>query len=441
MKANLISLIIVVILFNGCSNSKPMTGYWAGSMTMNGKAVDISINFASTNSTFSSNDLMLKGEPVSNLKFDNKNISFSIIMDVEMIFEGTLDNKKISGTVNIQGGPPNMKISFNLEKKSEIQPSKSYAVEKLIVKSKDVNLSAEIYKPKTNKLHPALVLLHGSSMNLKYQYTFYADFFAGLGFEVLIFDKRGNGESTGNYATSRYRNLADDAVACLEVMKNRESVDKNKIGLWGYSQGAMLLPMVVAKTDIPSFLIAVSPEVFGASEGGAYSDSLRIINMGYTPHDGHIVAESYREVKKMILNGSDYKEVEDFINQNSHKYSFMNYTGLYGNISISKNEFEGYYWKDRTVNFYNYWKKLKTPTLALFVEDDDILNAVENELILESFHKGNIETKMFLHAGHNLKKTFNPRKYSDFDWPRVNPEYLGFIKNWLKKITTERNRK
>jgi len=433
MKTNSVTSIIFLILFYGCANSKPISGYWTGSMEMNGKKVDLSINFASTNSIFSSNDLMILGEPISNLKFDNKNISFNLMMDVEMIFEGTLDNKIISGTVNIQGGPPNMKISFNLEKKSEIPPSKSYVVEKLIIKSKDVNLPADIYKPKTNNTHPALVLLHGSSMNLKNQYTFYADFFAKLGFEVLIFDKRGSGESTGNYATSRYNNLVDDAVACLEVMENRSSVDKNKIGLWGYSQGAMLLPMVVTKTDIPSFLIAVSPEIYGATEGGAYSDSLRIINMGYTSEDGHIVAESYRTVEKMIRNESGYKEVENFINQNAQKYIFMNQTGLYGNIVINKNDFEGYYWRDRTVNFYSYWEKLKVPTIALFGEDDDILNAKKNESILKSFHNRNIETKMFVRAGHNLKKAFNPRKYPDYDWPRAIPAYLDFMKNLLKK--------
>lgn len=433
MKKKLILSLLALLFLNCCTNSKPITGYWVGSMEMNGKTVDLSIDYTSSNGTFSSNDLMLLAEPISSLKYDNRNISFNIMLDVEMMFEGTVDNGKINGNVSIQGGPPNMKISFNLVKKSETPPKKPYVVEKLIIKSKDVNLSAEIFTPDTKKLHPALVLLHGSSMNLKNQYAFYADYFANLGFEVLIFDKRGNGESTGNYATSRYSDLIEDAIACLEEMKNRESVDKNKIGLWGYSQGAMLLPMLVTKTNIPAFLIAKSPEIFGASEGGAYSDSLRILNMGNTPDNAHIVAQSYRTVEKMIRDGNNYKDVENFINQNAQKYSFMNQTGLYGNRTINKNEFEGYYWNDRTINFYPYWEKLKTPTLALFGEDDDILNAAKNELIMKNFNNANIETKMFSRAGHNLKKSFNPRKYSDFDWPRAIPEYLDFMKEWLRK--------
>jgi len=433
MKKKLISFLVVLLFLNCCSNSKPITGYWVGSMEMNGKNVDISIDYTTSNGTFTSKELMLLSVPISNLKYENRNISFNIVIDIEMVFEGTVDNEKINGSVRIQGGPPNTKITFNLEKKSATSPAKSYVVEKLTIKNKDVNLSAEIYNPKTKKLHPAMVLLHGSSMNLKDQYAFYADYFASIGFEVLIFDKRGNGESTGNYAASNYSDLIEDAVACLETMRNRESIDKNKIGLWGYSQGAMLLPMVVTKTNIPAFLIAKSPEIFGATEGGAYSDSLRILNMGNTPDNAHIVAQSYRTVEMMIRDGNDYKEVESFINQNAQKYNFMNQTGLYGNRTINKIEFDGYYWKDRMINFYPYWAKLKIPTLALFGEEDDILNAVKNESITKNFKNGNIKTKMFSRAGHNLKKAFNPGKYPDSDWPRVIPEYLDFVKEWLEK--------
>jgi pimeloyl-ACP methyl ester carboxylesterase len=426
-----VSSFIALLLLSCCANSKPITGYWVGSMAMNGKAVDLALDLTSPDGVLSSNDLMILREPISRLKYENGNIRFSIRLDVEMSFEGTVDNDIINGIVNVPSGPPNITIRFDLAKKSEQPPAKPYEVEKLAIAGKGVLLSAEVFTPETKKPHPALVLLHGSSMNLKKQYSFYADFFAGLGFEVLLFDKRGSGESTGNYAASRYGDLIDDAVSCLEFMKNRASVDKNKIGLWGYSQGAMLLPMIATKTDIPAFLLAKSPEVFGATEGGAYSDGLRILNRGNTPGDAQIVAQSYRTVEKMIREGSDYKEVENFINQNARKYGFMDQTGLYGSITINKSDFEGYYWKDRTIDFYPYWEKLEIPTLALFGEDDDILNAVKNESALKSLHRGNIETKMFPRAGHNLKKAFNPAKYSDFDWPRAIPGYLETMKKWL----------
>ncbi|MDD2964261.1 MAG: alpha/beta hydrolase [Bacteroidales bacterium] len=432
MKMRITISLIVLLFLNSCSNSNPISGYWTGSMEMNRKTVDISLVFKSGKASFTSNDLMLFEEPMADLKFKSNTISFSIDIETIFRFEGVVENGKIFGSVNIQDGPPNMKIDFNLVKKSDTLPTKVYSIEKLSVKNRDVNLSAEIYKPITNGLHPAIVLLHGSTTNLKKQYSFYADFFAKLGFEVLIFDKRGNGKSTGNYSTAGYDDLVEDAISCLMVFKNSKTVDTTKIGLWGFSQGAMLLPYIMTKTNIPTFIIAKSPEIYSVSEAGAFSDSLRIVNMGNSPANGHIVAESHRQVEKMIRNGSDYRVVENYINQNARKFNFMNQTGLYGNTSINKSEYDGYYWKGREKDFYPYWKSLDVKTLVLFGEDDEYINASRNENTLLGFENTNITIKKFPRANHAMKKTFNPAKYPDFDWPRITEGYLEYVEKWIE---------
>ena len=141
-----------------------------------------------------------------------------------------------------------------------------------------------------------------------------------------------------------------------DQLKTLRLVDKNKIGLWGYSQGAMLLPKIVSETTIPKFLIAKSPEIDGVTEAAAFSDSLRIVNLGNSVLNGQIVAESHRKVEKMISEGKSCDEVEAFIRQNAQKNNFMNQTGLYENISINKNEFKGFYWQGRKEHFIKYWK-------------------------------------------------------------------------------------
>jgi len=432
MKMRITLSLLALLFLSSCSNSKPILGYWTGSMEMNGKTVDISLVFNSVKVIFTSNDLMLFEEPIADLKFKSNTISFSIDIETIFRFEGLVENGKIIGSVNIQDGPPNMKIDFSLVKKSDTLPTKVYSIEKLSVKNKDVNLSAEIYKPITNGLHPAIVLLHGSTTNLKKQYSFYADFFAKLGFEVLIFDKRGNSESTGNYSTASYDDLVEDAISCLMVLKNSKTVETTKIGLWGFSQGAMLLPYIMSKTNIPTFIIAKSPEIYSVSEAGAFSDSLRIVNMGNSPANGHIVAESHRHVEKMICNGSDYREVENYINQNAVKFNFMNQTGLYGNTSIDKSEYDGYFWKGREKDFYPYWKSLDVMTLVLFGEDDEYINASRNENTLLGFENTKITIKKFPRANHAMKKTFNPAKYPDFDWPRITESYLEYVEKWIE---------
>lgn len=416
---------------NGCANSKNINGFWSGSMEMNGKTIDISIDLNSKDKTFSSYDLMLLEQPISNLTIKNETISFSVVLDIEVVFNGKLSGNEISGKAIINGGPPNMDIAFKLTKQAE-RPIKPYTVERLSIKSNRVTLSADIYKPHTEGLHPAIVLLHGSSTNLKSDYIFDADYFAKLGFEVLIFDKRGNGKSTGDYYVSSYDDLIADAIVCLETMYKRESVDKNKIGLWGFSQGAMLLPKVVSETNIPKFLIAKSPEIISVTEAAAFSDSLRIVRTGNSELNGQIVAESHRKVEKMIREGKSYNEVESFIQQNAQQFSFMNQTGLYENLNIDKNEFNGFYWQGRKEHFVSFWEGINVPTLVLFGYRDSFVNTERNISILKSLNNENIEAKLFPMANHNLKKSFNPTIDSEFDWPRIIEGCSDYVEKWIK---------
>jgi pimeloyl-ACP methyl ester carboxylesterase len=431
MKIKLSVLLSILIFINGCANSENINGFWSGSMKMNGKTIDVIIDLDSEEKFFSSYDLMLFEQPISNLTIKNGIISFSVVLDVEIVFEGKISDNEISGIATINGGPPNMNIEFSLVKQAE-KPVKPYSVESLAIKSTDVSLSADIYKPRTEGLHPAIVLLHGSSTNLKSDYIFDADYFAKLGFEVLIFDKRGCGKSTGNYYLSSYDDLISDAIVCLETMYNRESVDKNKIGLWGFSQGAMLLPKIVFKTNIPKFLIAKSPEIISVTEAASFSDSLRIVNSGNSELDGQIVAESHRTVEKMIREGKSYNEVETYIQQNAQQNIFMNQTGLYGNINIDKNEFNGFYWQGRKEHFVSFWESINIPTLVLFGDRDNFVNAERNISILKSLNNENIEIKLFPKANHNLKKSFNPTIDTEFDWPRIIEGYTDYVEKWIK---------
>lgn len=421
----------IFIFMNGCANSKNLNGFWSGSMEMNGKTIDISFDLNSKDKLFSSYDLMLLEQPISNLIIKSGIISFSVVLDVEVVFNGTISGKEITGTATINGGPPDMDIVFSVTKQAET-PVKPYSVESLIINSRNISLSAEIYKPHSKGQHPAIVLLHGSSTNLKSDYIFDADYFAKLGFEVLIFDKRGNGKSTGNYYLSSYDDLIADAIVCLETMYNRESVNKDKIGLWGFSQGAMLLPKIVSKTHIPKFLIAKSPEIVSVTEAAAFSDSLRIVNSDGSELNGKIVAESHRKVENMIRKGKSYSEVELFIQQNAQQNTFMNQTSLYGNITIDRNEFNGFYWQGRKEYFLSFWENINIPMLVLFGDRDNFVNAVKNSSILQSLNKENFEIVIFQKANHNLKKTFNPTIDTVFDWPRITEGYSDYVDKWIK---------
>jgi uncharacterized protein len=273
--------------------------------------------------------------------------------------------------------------------------------------------------------------LQGSSRHPKTVSAYDADFFARLGFEVLIFDKRGVGASTGNPRSATYDDLATDAAACVDVLHERRTVDRTRIGLWGHSQGAMLLPLVLTRTAVPRFLIAKSPEVEGETEAAAYADGVRVMRAGGSVANANLVAESHKRVQALIRAGSDRIAVEAFIRQNARQYPFMNQTGLYGDITIDQEEFDGLYWKGRARDFRALWATVRVPTLALFGEDDEFIDPVKNLSLLAGLGGARVTTKLFPRADHNLKKAFNPVKYPDIDWPRRIDASYEFVTQWL----------
>jgi predicted alpha/beta hydrolase len=58
-----------------------------------------------------------------------------------------------------------------------------------------------------------------------------------LGFAVLIYDRRGSGQSSGSLQGVDYETLADDAVAGQHALAELSRIDPAKIGFWGLNQG------------------------------------------------------------------------------------------------------------------------------------------------------------------------------------------------------------
>ena len=400
-------------------------------MTMNEKAIDVAVHLDSAGGWISSKDLMVLEAPISGLQVQNGSVAFAWVSDTRLQFEGTRRGERLSGRVTIPGLPPSLPVTFAMSRQADAAPPKPYSIEPITVASVGATLSAQVYVPRTPAPHPALVLLQGSSQGPKSFAAYDADFFARLGFEVLTFDKRGTGASTGNARRASYDDLATDAAACLTALSHRPSVDRARIGLWGYSQGAMLLPLVLTRTDIVSFLIAKSPEVEGETEAAAYSDGVRVRRRGGSDADVGIVTESHRRVQAMIRGGSDRAAVEAFVRQNAQQHPFMSQTGLYGDLAIDADEFEGLYWKGRTQDFRALWQKVRLPTLALFGEDDEFVDPTKNQALLASVGNTRLTTRLFARADHNLKKAFNPAKYPDIDWPRRIDAAYDAVAQWV----------
>jgi len=103
-----------------------------------------------------------------------------------------------------------------------------------------VTLAGTLILPEGPDKHPAVVLFHGSGPQRRDLFT--ARWFGAHGIAALAYDKRGVGESTGNFRTVPFMELCGDGLAAIDYLKSRRDIDAKHIGVWGLSKEVGLVP-------------------------------------------------------------------------------------------------------------------------------------------------------------------------------------------------------
>ncbi|HEY5992774.1 MAG TPA: prolyl oligopeptidase family serine peptidase [Candidatus Udaeobacter sp.] len=132
-----------------------------------------------------------------------------------------------------------------------IAPHKTESVE---VHNGDVVLRGELLLPATSGRHPAIVFAHGSGPATRHV-GMWNVFFVRLGMAVLSLDKRGAGESTGDWRAASMDDLASDWLAGVTFLKSRSDIDPKRIGVHGSSQGGWTAPLMAARSSDVAFMI------------------------------------------------------------------------------------------------------------------------------------------------------------------------------------------
>jgi hypothetical protein len=126
---------------------------------------------------------------------------------------------------------------------------------------------------------PAVVLGHGSGRVTRDQLRFTAAQFTRVGFAVLRFDKRGVGESAGQFVPVGTRDsptvfpqLAGDIEAGVRFLRTRPEIDPRRIGISGWSQAGWILPIVAHDLGHVAFMVIMSGPVCSVGLEMYYSD-------------------------------------------------------------------------------------------------------------------------------------------------------------------------
>lgn len=108
-----------------------------------------------------------------------------------------------------------------------------------------------------------IVIVHGAERGERYFYDIWVGIYTTLGLDVLTYDKRGSGASSGLYPgefpTEEALNIyADDATAALGSLAARPGMAGGKVGFHGGSQGGWTVPLAISRHHGASFAVLVS---------------------------------------------------------------------------------------------------------------------------------------------------------------------------------------
>lgn len=148
---------------------------------------------------------------------------------------------------------------------------------------------------------PTIVFIHGSGDSDRSHYwaRHLGEFFAANGFAFLLPDKRGSGESAGDWRTADFHDLADDALAAVEHAARLPEVDPARIGVLGFSQGGRVAPIVGARSERVRFVVNASGSAVPFTEQLDHEmrNTFRQAGLGETERDEamalHRTAERY----------------------------------------------------------------------------------------------------------------------------------------------------
>ncbi|MDQ6825107.1 MAG: alpha/beta fold hydrolase, partial [Candidatus Eremiobacteraeota bacterium] len=291
-------------------------------------------------------------------------------------------------------------------------------------------LAGSVYAPRTSGRHRAVVLLHGSGPESRWGTIRYiADQLARNDVTTLIYDKRGSGDSGGDWRTASYADLADDAIAGIKLLQARSDVDGRRIGIWGHSQGGYIAPLVAARCHDVAFIVAADSPAMAQYQQDIYRVRNSLRDNGWTGKTGAAAMTLYKQFIEVALTGKGFGELAQAMERNK-KEPWLAWMGI-----PPKNSWLWPWY--RQTGYYDsrpYWRNVKVPVLLVYGELDELQPVGTSIATIQRLARANgnqdVEAFILPAAPHVLH--IAPKPGERFFWWHFVPGYPSLVIDWIK---------
>jgi len=307
----------------------------------------------------------------------------------------------------------------------------------------DIAFSGLLVKPEGTAPHPSIVILHGSGRAAgPYDhpaYRVHANAFIRKGVAVLLYDKRGTGNSKGDFAIAGYNDFVQDALAAVQFLRSRSDIDPMRIGLLGSSEGGWLTPEVATLAGDIAFIFNRCGPPLPWDETVLYEIEKDLEVEGLPPDIIQEVLQLRTRVWKYYVTaavdstmaiGAEREAIDADLAAIHKRVDYSELRGLPTSLKEYNTELYTRLASDITYDPTPFLRELKVPMLYVFGENDINVPTVKSVAVLEQLKSDpshDITIKVYPNVGHSLmtwKKVLNGGYVGD---------YLDLIGSWSKE--------
>ena len=351
-----------------------------------------------------------------------------------LVLAGTISGDVLSGSLLENGAPG----TFTVHRAAA--PRFPYRRVDLTFGDGEVKLAGSLFVPSPSAApggargrrgSPAVVIVHGSGSESRWgRARYYADELARAGIATFIYDKRGSGDSGGDWRRATFETLADDALAAIRVLAARDDIDGSRIGVFGHSQGGVIAPLAASRGRPGEVAFVIAADTIA---GPIYQQDLyrkeQALGDKLPPAERQKTLSVFRLFVEVARGARPYEELE-------RASAPVRQTRWYQDLEIPPRDhwLWAFYRATANLDTLPVWASVRVPVLLVYgqrdalVPVDDSIAKIERTLSRAGNHRH--ASIIVPRAQHNL--TVQPEPGQPFDWWRKAPGLTSLIVGWAK---------
>jgi dienelactone hydrolase len=402
-------------------------GLWTGHWDRDGSSLAVEMTFSRTTSgyegSFSSTQLQRTGVPLAHVKYEAPAVVWEIVGDqTTTSFEGILQGDTLSGRFH-EGTASGI---FSLTRGLSAEPP--VREDDVTFASGSVILSGTIVSPGGAGVFPGIVFLQGSGPEGRWASRYLAHEFARRGVAALIYDKRGVGQSTGDWHSAGFSELVGDASAAVETLRSQPHVSPGSVGIYGHSQGGTIAPWVASANPHIAFVVAAAPSGVSMAETEIFSVENDLNVRALPPAQKRLAKRYVRALVATAYDGAPRAALD------------RAWKDVRGEAWAFKPPPASDFWWSfsRRIADYDplhFWRRVTVPALVLYGEEDEREPPRRSAARIASAYLGahgpRMDVIFFPLADHNYRL---PNAAGTFAWPKTAPGYPERVIEWVVQV-------